>query len=237
MSLVDINSTIEQYRIKKINLEVLQPLKAGKEAQVFTVKYGGSLAALKIYKNHEFRSFNNIGTYVDNWYIQSRTMRQAVRKRTRLGLQYVQDTWVDREFKLLQKVYQWGCNTPEPYAHTSNSILMEFVGDESGAAPLIKESRLSMEEATDALLQILQSIGVIFEAGYVHSDLSPFNILWWKDVPYIIDFPQAIEVRSSPHVRSHLVRDINNVTTFFKKFTSYDTTGIEKELVSLCDYL
>lgn len=237
MLLLDVENTIEQYCNKNIHLEIIRPLKAGKEAQVFTVKYRGNLAALKIYKKHDLRSFNNISTYIDNWYIPSRTMRQAVRKRTKLGRQYVQNTWVNREFKLLQKVYELGCWTPEPYANTSNSILMEYLGDRDSPAPLIKDTALTKEDARRSFLQIMESIAAIFEAEYVHADLSPFNILWWKGNPYIIDFPQAIEVRSSPHVKKYLTNDINNVKNFFGKFIDISSSEIEDRLYALCDYL
>ncbi len=237
MSLYDIEGILDTFASKKIHIQLLQTLKSGKEAQVHMCTYNNQLCALKVYKNHEFRSFNTVGKYIANRYIASRTMRQAVRKRTRLGMQYVQDTWVSREFKLLKMAYNAGCNVPEVYAQAGNALLMEFIGDDKGPAPLLKEVNLTTEQAIYCFNEISYSVKTIFELGFVHSDLSPFNILWWEDQPVIIDFPQAVEVRSSPSARELLFKDFENIADYLIKYAELDVVEKRLELEELCRYI
>ena len=47
----------------------------------------------------------------------------------------------------------------------------------------------------------------------VHGDLSPYNVLYWRGEPVIIDLPQAVDPRLNPAARELLQRDIENVCT------------------------
>ena len=54
-------------------------------------------------------------------------------------------------------------------------------------------------------------------ANVVHGDLSPYNILWWKDRATIIDLPQAVDPRFNRNARMLLERDIANVCKYFAR--------------------
>jgi RIO kinase 1 len=62
---------------------------------------------------------------------------------------------------------------------------------------------------------VLSQIEKIVKAGLVHSDLSPYNILFFNK-PYIIDFSQAVPLK---HVlaKEFLRRDIKNINLYFEK--------------------
>ncbi len=220
MSLYDYSGTVDAFQsIKdnKIEFKLLNLLKSGKEAQVYLVDYRGELAALKLFKNHEQRSFKNTATYFSGRYIKSRTLRQAVRKRTKLGLDYIQNEWIAREYSLLRKFHSLGFYVPEPYATAGSGVLMEFLGDENGPAPLIKNVHLSEDEAQEALDELFGMMMGFFYQGFVHGDLSEYNILWWRNKPYVIDFPQAVETRSNSHAKDMMIRDLECLLTFFSK--------------------
>jgi len=51
----------------------------------------------------------------------------------------------------------------------------------------------------------------------VHADLSAFNLLWWEDRLWLIDFPQAVDVTTNPHAFEYLYRDLNNVGNWFAR--------------------
>jgi len=51
----------------------------------------------------------------------------------------------------------------------------------------------------------------------VHADLSPYNILWWDDQAWLIDFPQALDV-ASPHGVEFLARDVGQLCRWYAKF-------------------
>ena len=52
-------------------------------------------------------------------------------------------------------------------------------------------------------------------AGVIHGDLSEFNILLAADGPVIIDLPQAVDAAGNNHAPRMLMRDVDNLRTFF----------------------
>ena len=52
-------------------------------------------------------------------------------------------------------------------------------------------------------------------AGIVHGDLSEYNVLVDADGPVIIDLPQAIDAAGNNNAMRMLVRDVDNLTTYF----------------------
>lgn len=64
--------------------------------------------------------------------------------------------------------------------------------------------------------------------GIVHSDLSAYNILWWKAKPYIIDSPQSVDKRTHPDSQEILERDLRNITNYFGKYTERNLDEIKK---------
>jgi RIO kinase 1 len=55
------------------------------------------------------------------------------------------------------------------------------------------------------------------KGGLVHSDLSAFNILYYRKKPYIIDLGQGV-LLEHPRSLEFLKRDINNIVRYFKKY-------------------
>jgi len=48
----------------------------------------------------------------------------------------------------------------------------------------------------------------MYKNGIVHGDLSAFNILYWMDTPYTINFPQSLDIRNYPNVETLLKDNI-----------------------------
>jgi RIO kinase 1 len=57
----------------------------------------------------------------------------------------------------------------------------------------------------------------VVAAGYAHGDLSAYNLLWWAEELWMIDFPQAIDIAANPMGLDLLHRDIANITTWFSR--------------------
>lgn len=65
----------------------------------------------------------------------------------------------------------------------------------------------------------------------VHGDLSPYNVLYYRDRVVVIDFPQASNPMRNPNAQALLLRDIRSICTFFSKLgVSADPEDIFNEM-------
>ena len=136
--------------------------------------------------------------------------------------------WIRREFFLLKKLHEMGANVPEVYDWTPESILMEFIGDDE-IAPRLIDVELTKKQAIMAFEAVLKAVKLMLECGVVHSDLSAYNILWWQDKPWIIDLPQAIDMRQNLNRTELLKRDLNNLTAYFSRYFAINDQEIYRK--------
>lgn len=232
MDLFNLDKALEEFRKKGVVVEVLNKVKSGKEAMVYRVKVGEQVLALKLYKNHELRSFKDVGDYVAGKYIQKPSLRKAVRLGTGVGKKYLQERWVSREFYLLNKLHELGASIPKPFDSVSDAILMEYLGSDFEAAPILNDIELEEDLARKTFEKIVSNMKIFLEMGIIHSDLSPYNILWWHDKPYIIDFPQAANIKENSNAEELLRRDVHNVCVYFGKYFEIDENEVYTKLIA-----
>lgn len=211
----DLSAVIEQYKKKNIQLIGLVSIKSGKEAAVYKVSLDNKLYALKVYKDITERAFKNDSAYNEGKFYRNPSIRKAITKRTSFGKKFTQTSWVRREFHFLQKLQGFGANIPKVINFTDNSILMELIGDEHTLGARLVDVRLSHEQQMSLFPILMKNVELFLKVGIVHGDLSPYNILFWKDNPYIIDFPQAIDIRNNPNTQAFLHRDIDTILKYF----------------------
>jgi RIO kinase 1 len=216
-------AAMEEFLTAGVVTSVLSTLKSGKEAATYLCHAGGEFAAhrlivAKVYHDRNRRNFKNDGIYNDGRVIlASGQVKRAIGARTEFGLQVDMAMWVDREFDALSDLHYAGADVPEPCACTSGALLMEYIGDESGAAPQLQAAKLSREDAEIAADRLLRNIEIMLDNHRVHGDLSPFNVLYWKGRPVIIDLPQSVDPRQNRNARSLLLRDIENLAKYFRR--------------------
>jgi RIO kinase 1 len=97
--------------------------------------------------------------------------------------------------------------------HTT-SVLLEYLGDEAGAARG-SPRRPRPPALVSAWEQLLIALQIVVEAGWVHADLSAYNLLWWRDQVWLIDVPQAVDLHRSTIGYELLHRDLQNVSRWF----------------------
>ncbi len=66
-------------------------------------------------------------------------------------------------------------------------------------------------------------------AGVVHGDLSDFNVLMSAAGPVIIDFPQSVDAASNQNARKLLLRDVENLKRFLRRFAPDERPGAYAE--------
>jgi RIO kinase 1 len=187
---------------KGLVTEVIRPIGAGKEADVFLARDGNRLVAAKAYR----------------LYRTSNRARGSVKAdgMTHLAL---------HEFNLLGYAWAYRAPVPEPIRREANSFTMEFIGDEEGPAPQLR--RAALDDPVRVAKELLDAIDTLAAGGIVHTDLSPFNVLVHRDRPWIIDLGRGLRVDrlgSPPWVRLGEARTAleHSLTLLERFFARYD---------------
>ncbi len=138
--------------------EVGQRLGSGKEADVYLARDGHRLVAVKVYR--QYRTAHRGGRPIKLATMGERALL---------------------EFDLLSYAYQGGARVPKPGNRIENMFSMQYIGSPDAAAPMLQKATL--EDPESFLQATLAGIEGLAEAGIVHSDLSPFNILVHDGAP------------------------------------------------------
>ncbi|MBS3112868.1 serine protein kinase RIO [Candidatus Woesearchaeota archaeon] len=185
-------------------LELKSPISIGKESHLFTATTNsGEFVAIKIHRL-ETSDFNSMYNYIRvdpryNW------LRKHQRK--------IIFAWTQREFRNLLLAREAGVSIPKPIAVKENILIMEFIGNKESAPQLKNQFPKKPKLFLDLIIKNMKKM---YEADFVHGDLSDFNILNYNEKPVLIDFSQATNM-SAPNGEELFERDIKNISNFFSK--------------------
>jgi RIO kinase 1 len=147
--------------------------------------------------------------------------RRAVEQMTTYGKRLLQDRWMGHEADVMAVLHAAGCPVPYPLGFADGegggSFDMQYLGDHDGAAPQLARARLGATDVVRAWDQLLDGLRTMTAAGWAHGDLSPYNLLWWEDQLWFIDFPQAVDIAANPSGLDFLHRDVLNVSAWFSR--------------------
>ena len=183
--------------------ETLSPLSIGKEANVFTAERGDARVVVKIYRL-ETADFKRMFEYIK----PDPRYRTLIRRRRETIF-----AWAQREYRNLMAARRAQVSAPLPIAFMKNVLVMSMIGDGEPAQKIKDSVPLQPKKFLDG---IADGMAKLHAGGFVHGDLSKFNILNRGEAPVFIDFSQASPVRS-PHAEEMLRRDARNVCGFFSK--------------------
>lgn len=183
------------------------PLSTGKEANLFRgTTPEGEFVAIKIYRTSTM-TFKHISSYIEG------DPRFAYGYKNRRD---IIEEWAKKEYKNLELLRQAKVRAPRPIKCVQNILLMDYIGDASKAAPMLKDVLLrNPQKVFDELITFLKRM---YRNKLVHADLSAFNILLFRQKPYVIDAGQAV-LLDHPSSQEFLKRDIHNVVQHFKKYS------------------
>lgn len=195
-------------------------ISAGKEATVFYALWREFPLALKVYR----------------FYTTPHAKKGSRKKMGGGKVGFSKDImsfWAAREFWILDRAFRAGIKVPTPARHIDNMFTSRFLGNNGSAAPLLKDAVIEYPQRTYE--DIIESIFALYRIFIIHGDLSGYNILFFNNEPWIIDFPQAIDFasrvsrhRTLTQGRSILLRDITNIVRFFQRY------GITADPEALC---
>jgi RIO kinase 1 len=213
----------------KLISDVVRRVRAGKEATVYTCaghpSTGHQLIAAKLYRARSLRSMKNTSQYQEGRTVLNADgaaiaphkwrLQKAIAKKSKKGLSATQTSWLMHEFVVMRELHQAGADVPEPIEHNEHALLMEFIGEGEDPAPTLNEVTLEHAEASQLFARVTHNLELLLGLGWVHGDLSAYNILYHRGKITFIDFPQVVHALNNPQARSLFERDVERVAQYF----------------------
>ena len=173
------------------------PLGVGKESDVYEVRSYTTLA-LK-YHREGYTNFREV-----------KRERDYTSDREHVSWFYTARKAAEREYEALETLYPRAA-VPRPEDQNRHAILMEKLGGVE-----LSRARVPDDQARAVLALILEELHTIYELGYVHTDVSEYNIFIDSEGITIFDWPQAVPVDHA-NAAELLERDVRNVVRYFER--------------------
>ncbi|OLS21948.1 MAG: RIO-type serine/threonine-protein kinase Rio2 [Candidatus Heimdallarchaeota archaeon LC_3] len=189
----------------------------GKESEIYTIQNDDKkIGVIKIHYlgKGNFRSYKKLREYLAIKHHSSSIYN------SRLAAHH--------EAKSLKRV-EGIIPVPRVWGVNRHCLLMDYIE----GIELYKCGRIKKEYLRDLYQNLLQIIKDMLEIGIIHGDLSPYNILVSFDsirdkyFPYIIDWPQSVNI-NHPNAQDILTLDVSNIIEFFAKRISIPDQSIDK---------
>lgn len=181
-------------------------IEVGKESDVYECSEGERELVLKAHREGytQFRDTTRERDYTHD--------------KGHLSWMYTARKAAETEYETLEALYS-EVAVPEPVDQNRHTLVMSrFDG--------VELRRADVDEPLVVLDAVLDELSKAWDLGYVHSDMSAYNVMVSRDSICIIDWPQAVET-DHPHACQLLERDASNLLSHFKK--DYDIDLPTKE--------
>ncbi|VVC00276.1 RIO-type serine/threonine-protein kinase Rio1 [uncultured archaeon] len=181
------------------------PVAKGKEANIFCgTTTDGKKVAIKIYRI-DTSNFIRMHDYIDG----DPRFQGTSRKRFETIL-----AWTRKEYSNLKAFHEAGVSVPRPIAFLRNVVVMEFFAEGNIAFSTLEQ--MGSENPQKDYDFMLTQVKKIYQAGFVHGDISEYNILVTDDGLKLLDCAQAV-LLAHPRAEDFLRRDVENLVRYFKK--------------------
>jgi RIO kinase 1 len=181
------------------------PVSTGKEANVFhATDASGKGKAVKIYRIAT-ATFKNIARYIEG---------DPRFKRVKRATKPTIFAWAQKEYLNLARMHEAGVRVPAPFRVAGNVLVMEYIGDETEPAPVIRT--VAIDDPGPVVEDIEANLRLIQRAKLVHADFSEYNLLLWDGHVVVIDVGQAVPLEHS-RAEEWFLRDMDNTARYFRK--------------------
>ena len=188
------------------------PLGVGKESDVYEVSSYRPLA-LKFHREGytQFREVDQAREYTaDNdhvsWFY---TARQAA----------------EREYERLEELYPT-VSVPQPIDQNRHAIVMGKL-----PGPELDKTKLTAGQVVPVLDLVVREAAAAYRVGFVHADLSEYNVAVGDDGVVVFDWPQAVPT-DHPNADELLARDVDNVVSYFQRKYPNDTPDVDPDTIA-----
>lgn len=220
-------------------------VKSGKEADLYLIErfepglapadppVRTSILAAKRYRSADNRDFHRSAVYQEGRRTRRSRDARAVEKGTDYGRAFAAGMWATAEFEALCRMYEAGAAVPYPVQVDGTELLMEFIGEGTVAAPRLAQSRAEPSELRPLLDQVVEAMRLFARAGFVHGDLSAYNLLVHDGRVVVIDLPQIVDAVANPNGVGMLHRDCVNIADWFtRKRVEVDAEQLFSDLLA-----
>ena len=191
--LLALKSLVERDTISEFG----SPLGVGKESDVYEVKSYKPLA-LKYHREgytnfrevHKERDYTSDNRHVSWMY----TARKAA----------------EREYEILESLFP-DVSVPRPIDQNRHAIVMEKMDGVE-----LSRVKLTDGQVLGVLDLLCSELARAHEAGYVHADMSEYNVFVGEDGVTIFDWPQAVPT-DHENAEEFLIRDVENLLGYFRR--------------------
>jgi RIO kinase 2 len=188
------------------------PLGVGKESDVYEVRSYKPFA-LKFHREGytEFREVNR--------------EREYTADREHVSWLYTARKAAERESKALEALYPT-VSVPRPVDQNRHAIVMERIDGVE-----LAQTRLEREQVVPVLDLILDEVAAAYREGYVHADMSEYNVFVNTDGVTVFDWPQALPTdhENAPEL---LDRDVANIVGYFERKYPSELSGVDTEALA-----
>jgi len=188
------------------------PLGVGKESDVYEARSFEPLA-LK-YHREGYTNFREV-----------QKEREYTAEKEHRSWLYTARKAAEREFEALETLYP-DVSVPKPVDQNRHAIVMEKVNG-------VELSRAELEPAqvVGVLELVLEEITAAYRAGYVHADMSEYNVFVASDGVTLFDWPQAVPT-DHENSRELLERDVENLLGYFERKYPGETPDVDRRALA-----
>ena len=188
------------------------PLGVGKESDVYEVRSYKPLA-LKFHREG-YTNFREV-----------HRGREYTADREHVSWQYTARKAAEREYKALSALYP-DVEVPRPIDQNRHAIVMEKIPGVE-----LAKATLEHDQVRGVLDLILHELARAYEHGYVHADISEYNVFVAESGITLFDWPQAVPT-DHDNAAEFLERDVSNIVGYFKRKYPGEIGDIDTDRVS-----
>ena len=173
------------------------PLGVGKESDVYEVRSYKPLA-LKYHREGytNFREVNKERDYTSD--------------RDHVSWLYTARKAAEREHEILEELFP-DVSVPRPIDQNRHAIVMAKMDGVE-----LSRAKLESAQVPGVLDLLLSELARAYELGYVHADMSEYNVFVGEEGVTVFDWPQAVPT-DHPNAEEFLERDLENLLGYFRR--------------------
>jgi RIO kinase 1 len=178
-----------------------------------------------VYRPQRLRNLRNDALYREGRTLLSATGKlvrdwralHAIQQGTEVGKALAHSSWVAHEVAAMEAFFAAGLDVPRVVARRPNAILMDYIGDDEVPAPTLHQVSPTPSQARQWLERCLWNVEGMLRLGWVHGDLSAFNVLVHEGRLTLIDFPQVVRPQENRSAEALFRRDVTRICGYFAR--------------------